>query len=457
MLLLAFMAATFVGNEACQPCHSDLYKSYISSPMARSSGKVLDTPEGQFRRLRIDTTGSAHWDAFQRKLDYFIGSGAHGRSYIVVRDGFLYQAPFTWYTQKQRWDASPGYEHDRSLRWSRPIEPNCLWCHASSTRPIYGTQNRYADPPFTQDGVSCERCHGPGSEHIAGKSGMVNPALLEPARRDAVCAQCHLSGEARIDKAKKSIAMYRPGELLSDYVTYFTAGQGAMKATSHYEKLSVSACKTASGDKLWCGTCHSPHRDVSTRTACLSCHQANCGRGADCASCHMPKRRVADGGHGVLTDHSIPRKPGKSGSIVSQQLEPWPGFEAGVRELGLAYAETGLQPRKALGLLSSAPPDAAVLLRIAWLHEQSGDYDRAAESYRRALLLQPAAVFALVNLGSIEARAGRYAEAISLWQRALAANPGQLEAAKNLIALLRSLHRPLEADRVADAMRYFEP
>jgi len=44
---------------------------------------------------------------------------------------------------------------------------------------------------------------------------MIDPPRLDPARRDAVCAQCHMSGEARVDRAGMRFKDYRPGALLS--------------------------------------------------------------------------------------------------------------------------------------------------------------------------------------------------------------------------------------------------
>ena len=122
----------------------------------------------------------------QRQLSYYIGSGVAGRSFAYARDGFLFEAPITWYAQTGSWDVSPGYGSDSASRWSRPIEPSCLFCHASQVRWREGTQNAYGDPAFGQNGIGCERCHGPGSLHVEGKAKMVNPAKLEPARRDAV-------------------------------------------------------------------------------------------------------------------------------------------------------------------------------------------------------------------------------------------------------------------------------
>jgi hypothetical protein len=45
LLILAF--ATFVGNDACRPCHSDLVRRYEATPMARSTAPVsANVPPG---------------------------------------------------------------------------------------------------------------------------------------------------------------------------------------------------------------------------------------------------------------------------------------------------------------------------------------------------------------------------------------------------------------------------
>ncbi|HYO84123.1 MAG TPA: tetratricopeptide repeat protein [Bryobacteraceae bacterium] len=468
MLFTIWFAAalTWTGNESCRPCHRALYDHYVSTPMARTSGPVdADITPGKFRhkpsgvQYSIDDNGRVHWSTSTlsgvRQLNYYIGSGMAGRSYLFVTDNFLFQAPVTWYTQQKRWDVSPGYEADRTSRWSRPIEPNCLYCHASQARPIYGTQNRYADPPFAQSGVACERCHGPGSEHILGRGSMINPAKLGAAERDSVCSQCHLSGAARIEKAGRRIAENRAGNDLNDFVAYFVPAAtdgGAMRATSHMEKLEASACKKASGDKLWCGTCHSPHQTaVSKQAACMSCHPINqCGRGEDCTSCHMPKAKVVDGGHGVLTDHSIPRRAmAKSRKDPEWRLEPFRGFTATTRELGLAYAEAGetssnsSQLSEAERLMRSAPADAAVLTRLG--------------KWEAALKADPNSVVAMVNLGVLRAAAGDHASAESLWRQALQRNPGLTAAGVNLVTLLQASGRTQQAEKLLQQLRMFEP
>ncbi|MDQ6699706.1 MAG: hypothetical protein M3Z36_05935, partial [Acidobacteriota bacterium] len=257
--------AVFVGNEACAPCHGEISEAYRHTPMARSSGAVEGgVRPGSFRHAESGTTYEITGDGVigERKLTYFIGSGEAGRSYLYSFAGSLFQAPITWYSQKNVWDMSPGYEHDRNPLWNRAVTPNCLFCHASQVRPIYGTENRYAEPPFLQHGVGCERCHGPGSEHGKGRGRMVNPSKLAASRRDSICAQCHLSGEARVEKAGKTISMFRAGDSLGDFASYFVFPDGqkaGIKATGYVERLAQSRCKQVSGESMWCGSCHDPH------------------------------------------------------------------------------------------------------------------------------------------------------------------------------------------------------
>jgi tetratricopeptide (TPR) repeat protein len=466
MIVLLLATALYVGNNACARCHTDIFKTYRDTPMARSSGIVTGglTP-GMFQHAasgssyRIDTSGSVKIttarQSAEKKLAYFIGSGAAGQSYLCSRDGFLFQAPVTWYAQQSRWDVSPGYETDHASRWSRPIAFDCLNCHSSQVRSAAGFSNRYAEPPFAQPGVGCERCHGPGSEHVEGRAKMVNPVKLDAARRDSVCAQCHMSGEARETRAGRRFENYRPGALLTDYAAYFVyEGAPALKATGYIEKLAASRCKLDSDTRMWCGTCHDPHRVPPAaervswyRTSCLGCHQpAECKRGNDCVSCHMPKGHVEGGGHGVLTDHSIPRIPPKTAKEARNvwKLRPFSPADAGKRELGLAYAEVAArtgdtrQVQEALRLLTDVHGDAQVELRLADLYQRTGNPQRALLLYRSVLQKDPGSEAALVNLGNLYAAVNDLDDAVLLWREAIRREPCQPEAARNLQTAYRA-------------------
>jgi hypothetical protein len=430
--------------------------------MARSSGRAGSIPAAAFvaagHKYEIDGVRLL-FEGGSVSIDYFIGSNAAGRSYLHNSQGYLFELPVTWYAQKRIWDASPGYEADPEIRLNRAVEPGCLGCHSSRVRPVLGTQNRYGDTPFLQDGVGCERCHGPGSEHARApaQNHMVNPETLDPESRDSVCSQCHLSGEARIERAGRRFAEFQPGDKLSDFATYLvlSLGRRDLKVTSHVEKLAASACKRASGDKLWCGTCHEPHTNASkTQAACLGCHEAAHHQTESCASCHMPRSVTSDANHNVLTDHSIPRVPISAGPPTGRSLVAFLG-KADDRALGLAYAERG-DPRAREYLLRAQPADAPVLLRLAVLEKHPS---RAAALYESVLKANPYETAALVNLGAIYAGVGRTEEATKLWERALEANPAIEAAVLNLAqiqppaAAKTTLQRYLELNPASTSAR----
>ena len=437
MLLLA--AAVFVGSQMCRPCHSTIADAYARTPMARSSGIAAPLPTAEFtaagQRYRVDGK-LLSFDGGSVPIDYFIGSNSEGRSYVWARDGYLFELPVTWYARKQAWDASPGYEANSSVKLNRAVEPSCLQCHASQVRPVLGSQNRYGNPPFLEGGVSCERCHGPGSEHAQtpAKARMVNPAKLDAERRDSVCSQCHLTGEARIEQPDRKFAEFRAGETLSRYATYFVwkLGRTDLKVTSHVEKLAASECKKAAGDALWCGSCHDTHSNIDkTQQACLGCHAGAHRKEEKCATCHMPKTVAVDANHGVMTDHSVPRFPRHSEPPKKGDLVAFVG-EASDRSLGLAYAEIG-DGRAREYLLRAKPGDWRVRFRLATLELNP---ERAAALYESLLIGNPGEPVALVNLGSLYATTGRTKAAAALWVRALEANPAIEEAALNLSKVL---------------------
>jgi tetratricopeptide (TPR) repeat protein len=264
---------------------------------------------------------------------------------------------------------------------------------------------------------------------------MVNPAKLDPERRDSACIQCHLTGLSRVLKAGRRIGDFRAGDKIADYATYFVAdiAHQDLKVTSHVERLAASACKQAAGDALWCGTCHDVHTNADrTQAACLGCHLQAHHAEQRCASCHMPRVAAVDAGHGVFTDHSIPRDPKRvRKSTGAMQLRAFLGA-ADVRALGIAYAEAG-DPRAGTYLARAQPADAEVLLRLAVIEK---DPRRAASLYQAALRQQPANTTALVNLGVLYAQAGRSEEAAELWQRSLETNPAIEGVALNLSRVL---------------------
>jgi predicted CXXCH cytochrome family protein len=534
LVLLAIASAhgaDFVGNKACASCHAAIYRSYMRTPMSQSSGRVgTEDPKETFDRAEFrDTRGAFSYKvapdyrfeftqqdtrqpiAGVRGLEYFIGSGAAARTFLIDDGGFLFEAPVTYYRQSASWKASPGFEGLDYPYLTRPVVPSCLQCHASGIQANTGTLNGYATPPFLEGGVACERCHGPGSDHIVafaaqrtaparqGAEGakMLNPAKLAPAARDSICAQCHLSGEVRISKVGKDQvskdqpgkegSALTPGGLLADDLTVFVrAGSPSeLRVTSHVENLAQSACKRASGDKMWCGTCHDPHtapepaaKAAYFRSKCLTCHQspdchesvaARQAKGDSCIECHMPRGPTSDIQHVVFTDHSIRRKPTSSvvAPVSDSALVPYPSYTATTRDLALAYAVVALRDHnpadreRAFPLLKQAAAqgtaDAQALAYLAEFYRDAKDDAHALPIYQQVWRMDKSQYAAAAALGAYQMQRGNLAEAIQFWREALALNPAMTLVRVNMAKALLRMGNAGEARAALEQALHFNP
>ncbi len=399
------------------------------------------------------------------RLEYFIGSGRVGRSFLFRQANRLFQAPVSFYTEAAHWQLSPGFQRRPLLDLTRAIEPACLNCHTSN----FNAAMLSFDP-----GIQCERCHGDSREHLrsAGKAAIVNPAKLGPEARDSVCATCHLTGAARVARFRADGEAWRPGLKLSDYSAIFldadVATDNMVGVTSHFEKLASSRCQSASGPKMSCTTCHDPHSEPTNAAAhvnarCQSCHaQQACPQspGGDCIQCHMPKAAGRGVDHSSYTDHSIPRRPGTTRPNTVQALTSfWPGAVA-PRDVGMAHAILNrfdaARPLLEVAIREN-PRDVAALSQMAQIHERQNREAAATPLYEAILKLDPAHATAAANLGVQRIRAGRMDEAISLWRIALAANPAQTGIRMNIAQALFRQGKREQAAREIEIALQFDP
>lgn len=463
MISLWIVAWMAQGGHPCAPCHAQIVQDYRRTAMARTSARAGSGKPGEFHdaatgvKYRVDAGLVMRFEKGvevkgERKLEWVMGSGRVGHSYLFREGGRLYQAPVSWYGEAGQWALSPGFQRAGRLDLTRVIEPGCLQCHVSGE----------------QEGITCERCHGEAEAHrrSAGKAAVVNPAKLGAAERDSVCAQCHLTGAARVAKYRGDGKAWRPGEKLADYSAVFVAaGESGLGVTSHFEKLALSECQGKSGAKMSCTTCHDPHREPEDAAAffnakCVGCHEQKPCREAprgNCIGCHMPKAAGRGVDHSSYTDHSIPRRPETTRERGRAALEAfWPGTES-ERDRGVALAV--LQRfEEARVLLEQAVKreegDVVAMAQLAQAHERGGREAEAVALYEKILAREAGHVAALVNLGVARVKKGRVEEAIGLWRRALVVNPAQTGVRMNLAqALLRSGRRREAVAEVEEALR----
>lgn len=459
-----------VADAPCEKCHRAIYRSYLLTPMANASGLAAErfipgkfehrasgveytisesggTPVLSYRDLR-DPSVSGHWP-----LTYFLGSGHLGTTWLYSLNHYLFESPVAWYAASGGYDMKPGLEEATEMLPSLPMESGCLRCHMSAVQPTDAdTMNRYSSLPFLHAGITCEACHGDTTQHVlsGGKAPVVNPARLDPERRDSVCISCHLEGDVSVERAGHSVLDYRPGESISEYLAYYVYAKSnpLARGVSEVEQLSQSTCKRMSGDKMSCTSCHDPHyrpapqqRAAFYRAKCLTCHTApgfaesHHPENPDCTSCHMPHAGAQNIPHVAWTDHRILRQPDLTPTDTAPEPERQlvPIFSPGAtsRDLGMAYYKAVLEGNRAVepqawSLLRSEQQeivnDRTALDALGILSAERGDDQTAESSFRRVLTLDPADLTALPNMATLLARQGEIPQAVLLLRRAFARN-----------------------------------
>lgn len=507
--------AGYVGSAACAECHSEIAESYKSHPMSRSMARVpaqtpVELSDGERPRVgdgqnwyEVEFTNgemrhSQHLRDSQGQeifaqvvpMQFVVGSGRTAKAYLHQRGDLLFMSPLNWYAQSGGWDFAPGYDIDDPRRFDRRVTDQCLSCHAGRIAPLGRSLNRYQDVVFHEMAIGCENCHGPGTEHVTfhrteqpteTKDPIVNPIHLTADRRDSICYQCHLQGEARILRYGRSELDFRPGMLYSDIWTMLvTEGNpddaSGPHSVSQVQQMHESRCFQESNGELGCISCHDPHgspndfeRTAFYRGRCLSCHQeTNCSSPAadraleddSCIACHMPAKTTSNIAHVAQTDHRIPRystpEPAQPQSRSEERLaffdeahlnlEPWEQDRALGLGASIYLAKSG-RPlplelvRKLDDVLKVVPEDGAILTALGALAMDQNRLELARGYFERAQALPDAEENARFGLLKIHYLSRRWEQALECADWLLKVDPGDYRVLSMRADILVQLDR----------------
>lgn len=354
--------ATYIGREACARCHAkeaELWTgSYHDRAMDHATAATVlgDFNDATFTHHNINSR------LFTRDGKYFAHTeGPNGQmtdyeikfvfgvyplqQYLVeFPGGRLQTLPLCWDSQRKRWFHIYGDERigpDDPLFWTKPLQNwnyMCASCHSTDLKKNYDDETRQYKTTWFEIDVSCEACHGPGSEHVkwaeevaGGVAGgmyygadtdfrLTNPIKgREPWRQLETCAPCH-------SRRQVVFPDHRPGKRYFDHFTvqtldenlYFPDGQMLDEVYVYGSFLQSKMHQKG----VQCSHCHDPHSTklIATGNAlCVRCHDAAKYDTADhhhhpigtlgtqCIECHMPTRTYMQ--VDVRRDHSfvIPR------------------------------------------------------------------------------------------------------------------------------------------------------
>ncbi len=324
----------YVGPESCRECHASYVESAsmtahyqtcriadaASTPGSFEAGKNMlptGSPDMFFEMTR---DGDRFYQSLivQRRGESFIhtvpidlvtGSAKYGQTFLYWQQQCLYELPVSHFTDLGEWVNSPGYL-DGVANFARPISSRCMECHSTWIEQSGIPFNRF-NPEGAILGVTCEKCHGPGREHVEYHRSapgdqiarhIINPGDLSPDRSIDLCSLCH-SGAG---ESLKGEFTYRPGDKLSEFLATppdHEAGAGGVHSANQQARMAMSRCFQKSSE-MQCTTCHNPHRQERGNAAlfierCLKCHEkaecevvAKVGLAAEgrCIDCHMPRR-----------------------------------------------------------------------------------------------------------------------------------------------------------------------
>lgn len=242
-------------------------------------------------------------------------SSGIGQTYVLEKDGRLYQSRVSYYRELKRLDLTMGAEGtvptslDDAVgrRMDDDEKLKCFNCHATNA-----TQGRQLTLEVMRPGVQCEHCHGPAEKHVQWATKGESPAVLmkdlsklSTEEVTDFCGQCHRT--------------------LADVLTMGHLDITDLRFQPY--RLTISKCYDGADPRISCLACHNPHREVDPNpvdydSKCQACHGGGkvgakrCSVSAShCTTCHMPKLELP-GAHFKFSDHNI---------RIVRANEPFPG------------------------------------------------------------------------------------------------------------------------------------
>lgn len=315
--------AAFVGSAKCESCHADLYQRWSKTRMAN----VVTDPKQHPGVIIPDFTKADPPLTFTKdEVAFVYGSKWKQRYFKKVGDDY-FPLPSQWDVNNKVW--RPYFVQPNTDWWvshypadnmQRPTGPLCDGCHSVN----YDVKTK----TVTEWNVGCERCHGPGSLHVAAPSttNIINPAKLDFVRANDTCIQCHSQGKPLSNPIEGRYFDWPVGFVQGDHLNKFWAleehklgetsfthfadgtahknrmqGNDFVQSVMYRHDVKCFTCHDSHGTPNasllvkqgndLCLTCHRPAGANGPRSASVAAHTHHAANsaGSECVACHMPK------------------------------------------------------------------------------------------------------------------------------------------------------------------------
>jgi len=318
----AASTAHYAGSQSCKKCHAEIYEHWRKTPMANVVRDPREHPDAIIPDLATNTVakftkddvalvyGSLWKQRYFTKIgdDYFPEPAQWDVTHRVWRPYFVAKGTDWW---------EPFYPADNM---QRPTGATCDGCHSVD----YDIHTKRV----AEWNVGCEKCHGPGSEHVEhpSRENILSPARMDYVQASDTCIQCHSQGRPVTSPIEGKYydwpVGYRVGLNLRDFwqledhtlgqttFTHFAEGtahknrmQGNdfVQSVMYRRGVTCFSCHDVHGTDnyaqlrkpadMLCLDCHGPLSLNGPRTATLEehTHHKKGSPGSSCIACHMPK------------------------------------------------------------------------------------------------------------------------------------------------------------------------
>lgn len=322
--------AHYVGSAACKDCHTEIYDRWRDTRMAN----VVQDPHAHPDAVIPDFSKPDPLVTFTKEdIALTYGSKWKQRYFKKVGDDF-FVLPAQWDVTHKLW--RPYFVKNGTDWWAsfyppdnmqRPTGPLCDGCHSVN----YNIETKQV----TEWNVGCEKCHGPGSDHVEhqGRPSIINPAKLSYVQASDTCIQCHSQGQPLTNPIKGKyydwpvgfsmgkqlvdfwkLEDHKLGELSFTHFPDGTAHKNRMQGNDFVQSLmytrgvTCTSCHDPHGSNnnamlikpvgQICSTCHGPNTQNGPHAPTIEAHthHAADSAGSECVACHMPKieQTIAD-------------------------------------------------------------------------------------------------------------------------------------------------------------------
>jgi len=342
-------APTYVGSNACETCHRDEFASWRSALHVQMTKPIAEARvEGDFSAgTHIEQNGRSYTvevkdgryaisvahdgrPAEKFQVDYTLGARRFQGYLSKLADGRIYVLPLFWHNETKRWldwkEIAPVPDHPaQDLRQIWNV--TCVNCHATNLAKNFNPATRTYNTTWTEMGIGCEACHGPGSAHVAAAADWEKDPRTAPARPTVeelrIFSPFRASARQNFDNCgychgnKNNVFFgFAPGDHYEDYALPFLISEpipandpqgefwpdGRPSRFNRPQALTLTGCFQRGA--ATCTSCHQMHGPDNAHMLKLAVENADGTRTREsdalCTQCHIEPGRVGQAGRSGL-------------------------------------------------------------------------------------------------------------------------------------------------------------